>query len=57
MDDAADYRVKCAWCGLHLAGDPQAPLVSHGICGGCLQRERERIAQVETGDAALETEG
>lgn len=29
--------VRCAWCGIWLAGEPTDPsgLVSHGICPDC----------------------
>ena len=34
-----DERIKkvCAWCKVHMAGDYDAPLVSHGICPRCLR--------------------
>jgi hypothetical protein len=31
----ADFRVVCAWCGAHMAGNPNAQIISHGICPGC----------------------
>lgn len=32
----------CAWCLAYLRGPRTSPRVSHGICGGCAQRETER---------------
>jgi hypothetical protein len=29
----------CAWCKNHIGGDPASEVVSHGICGGCLEKQ------------------
>lgn len=33
-----DIKSVCAWCGAHLRGRADAPLVSHGMCPACLER-------------------
>jgi hypothetical protein len=30
--------VVCSWCGRHLSGPVDAPLVSHGCCKACAER-------------------
>ncbi len=32
-------KVECAWCKSLIGGDPQAKVVSHGICLDCMERE------------------
>jgi len=34
---AQAIRTVCAWCGEPMGGDPDAELVSHGICERCLE--------------------
>ncbi|MEK9753265.1 MAG: hypothetical protein VW338_08655 [Rhodospirillaceae bacterium] len=33
-------RIRCAWCGIHLSGNPIAPRISHGMCPGCQARQQ-----------------
>lgn len=49
-------ETRCAWCGVHMAGDVGAIVMSHGICGVCSEREfpevgsfRERQIQAVAG--------
>ena len=32
-------KTICSFCQEHLAGDPSDPVVSHGLCGPCFERE------------------
>ena len=41
-----NYKTVCAWCGTHMNGPTEAPLVSHGICGLCWEAE---MADLEYG--------
>ncbi len=28
-------KVECAWCGVHMDGDVESTVISHGICPTC----------------------
>jgi hypothetical protein len=47
-------RVICAWCTLHLSGEENAEVISHGICPGCAERflEEEGL-EIEVIDETL----
>lgn len=33
-----DIKHVCAWCGVLLRGNPEAPVTSHGICEECAMK-------------------
>lgn len=38
-------KTICSFCQEHLAGDPSDPVVSHGLCGPCFERELAALQQ------------
>ena len=40
----AEVKVVCAWCQCHISGDPDDPVVSHGICEACVEKHFPELA-------------
>jgi len=46
-----ETKTECAWCGVHMRGNPEAERVTHSICSVCEAVENRKI------DATLISDG
>lgn len=39
-------KKACAWCGMHLDGEPNDPETTHGMCPACREREKAKVREL-----------